>query len=81
MTPVYIAILSAVGNVILIIAGFAWKVGRDNQKLETLREAHNELADDMENMKDVDVELTKEVANIRGYLRGESGAPINGGAN
>ena len=81
MNPVYVAIISAVANFIGTLLFLAWKKGKDDAKLEVLREAHNELTDDFDRMKDINVELSKEVANIRGYLRGEYGAPINGGTN
>jgi len=81
MNPVYVAIVAVVVNIIVMLLGFAWKAGSDNQKLETLRSAHNDLSEDIEAMRDVDVEHTKELANIRGYLRGEKHVPINGGAN
>ena len=81
MNPVYITILFGIAQFIGTLLFLAWKKGKDDDKLETLREAHNELVEDFDNLKDVNLELSNEVANIRGYLRGESGAPINGGTH
>ena len=59
----------------------AEKSGQEDAKLELLREAHNDLVDQLETVRDVNLENSREIANIRGFLRGGSGAPINGGTH
>lgn len=81
MNPVYVTILFGILQFIGTLLFLSWKKGKDDEKLEVLREAHNELTDDFDRMKDVNIELSKEVANIRGYLKGQYGAPINGNTN
>lgn len=66
--PIIVAIIQFVGTLLF----FAWKKGQDDAKLEILRQANNELCDEVQDLKD-------NVAKIRGWLRGSQGAPINGG--
>ncbi len=75
--PIFVGVIQFIGTIIFL----AWKKGKDDEKLELLREAHNEAVEEIENLKDVNMALSNEVANIRGYLRGGSGAPINGGSH
>lgn len=81
MNPVYAPILVGVIQFIGTIIFLAWKKGQDDAKLEILRTAHNELADEVTKVRDTNADLQNDLANIRGWLKGSSGAPINGGTH
>jgi len=79
LNSAYYPILFGVIQFISTLIYLAWKKGQDDAKLETLRVAHNELADKIQTLTDSNAGLSNDLANIRGWLKGSSGAPINGG--
>lgn len=79
MNPVYAPILVGIIQFIGTIIFLAWKKGQDDAKLETLRTAHNKLSDEVIEIRDTNTGLQNDLANIRGWLKGSSGSPLNGG--
>lgn len=74
MNPVYLQICVALGNFLVTLLYVAWRKGKDDERLEAIEKDKKKLQDDVE-------QLGKDLNRLYGWLRGNSGAPINGGSH
>jgi hypothetical protein len=81
VNPVYLQICVALGNFLVTLLYVAWRKGKDDERLEALAKAHDTLAKDNKQLQDDLEQMAKDLNRLYGWLRGTSGAPINGGSH
>lgn len=79
MNPIYAQILVGLGGLVLQILYVAWRKGKDDQALQDLIKAKEELARDNKKLQDDFAELAKDLNRLWGYSRAKWGATLNGG--
>lgn len=75
--PIVVGVIQFIGTLIYL----AWKKGQDDEKLEVLRSAHNDLAKENQQLQDDLNQVAIDLNRLWGWVRGNSGAPPNGGSH